>query len=138
MTLTTVFRGAARASRVCRAMPTLLMQQVRTNTQRAPSGPNPLDAPTLEAVKQQWKKARFAKDADTAAGILTDLQYAQKTKAQANQKPPSVIKMIQKGIKKRTDAARQFRAAKPEPREDLAEKEERQIELLRSFLPKEE
>lgn len=49
-----------------------------------------------------------------------------------------MIKMIQKGIKKRTDAARAFRNAKPEPRPDLAEKEERQIELLRSFLPKEE
>ena len=67
MTLSTVFRGVARVPRVCRTMPTLPMQQVRTNTQRAPSGPNPLDAPTLEAVKQQWKKARFAKDADTAA-----------------------------------------------------------------------
>lgn len=70
-------------------------------------------------------------------GILTDLQYAEKTKKQANQKPPSVIKMIQKGIKKRTDAANTFRNAKPEPRPDLAEKEEEQIRLLQSFLPKE-
>lgn len=48
-----------------------------------------------------------------------------------------MIKMLQKGIKKRTDAAKVFRAAKPEPRADLAEKEEREIELLQSLLPKE-
>lgn len=29
-------------------------------------GPNPLDAPTLEIVKAQWKKARLAKDSDKA------------------------------------------------------------------------
>lgn len=72
----------------------------------------------------------------TWQGILTDLQYAHKTKAQPNQKPPSIIKMLQKGIKKRTDAARVFRNAKPEPRVDLAEKEEREIALLNEFLPK--
>ena len=72
----------------------------------------------------------------TWQGILADLQYAHKTKAQPNQKPPSIIKMLQKGIKKRTDAARVFRNAKPEPRMDLAEKEEREIALLNEFLPK--
>lgn len=56
-------------------------------------------------------------------------------KQQPNQKPPSVIKMIQKGIKRRADAAQKFRTAKPEPRMDLAEKEEREISLLRGFLP---
>ncbi|WFD18305.1 hypothetical protein MCAP1_000506 [Malassezia caprae] len=106
---------------------------------RAPSGPNPLDEPTLALVKQHWKQARLAKDSDRATllgGILTDLQYAQKTKAQPNQKPPSIIKMLQKGIKKRTDAAKVFRNAKPEPRADLAEKEEREIAILQEFLPK--
>ncbi|SHO76290.1 Uncharacterized protein MSYG_0628 [Malassezia sympodialis ATCC 42132] len=106
---------------------------------RAPNGPNPLDEPTLALVKQHWKQARLAKDSDRATllgGILTDLQYAQKTKAQPNQKPPSIIKMLQKGIKKRTDAAKVFRNAKPEPRVDLAEKEEREIAILQEFLPK--
>lgn len=118
---------------------------------RPPPGPNPLDEPTLAAVRQQWKQARLKKDADMATllgvrttaeptnhhqGILTDLQYAQKTKLQPNQKPPSIIKMLQKGIKKRTDAAKVFRNAKPEPRVDLAEKEERESEILASFLPK--
>ena len=59
-----------------RASTSLVFQQVRLNSNRAPSGPNPHDAPTLEAVKQQWKKARFAKDADTATVLgvrnLTD------------------------------------------------------------------
>lgn len=114
---------------------------------RAPNGPNPLDEPTLALVKQHWKQARLAKDSERATllgvrthslqkAILTDLQYAQKTKAQPNQKPPSIIKMLQKGIKKRTDAAKVFRHAKPEPRVDLAEKEEREIAILQEFLPK--
>lgn len=114
---------------------------------RPAPGPHPKEGEVLDELKQRWKKARFAKDADTATvlgvrfcltdqGILTDLQYAHKTKPQANQKPPSVIKMLQKGIKKRTDAAKVFRNAKPEPRADLAEKEEREIELLQSLLPK--
>ncbi|WFC97991.1 hypothetical protein MYAM1_000712 [Malassezia yamatoensis] len=118
-----------------------VFQQLRLNTTAANSAANPQDGPTLDTVKQQWKKARFAKDTETATvlgGILTDLQYAQKTKAQANQKPPSIIKMIQKGIKKRADAARAYRQAKPEPRTDLAEKEERQIKLLEAFLPERE
>ncbi|WFD42075.1 hypothetical protein MPSI1_000713 [Malassezia psittaci] len=118
-----------------------VFQQLRLNTNAASNAANPLDGPTLDTVKQQWKKARFAKDTETATvlgGILTDLQYAQKTKAQANQKPPSIIKMIQKGIKKRADAARAYRQAKPEPRADLAEKEERQIKLLETFLPERE
>ena len=69
-------------------------------------------------------------------GILTDLQYAQKTKMQPNQKPPSIIKMLQKGIKKRTDAAKVFRNAKPAPRVDLAEKEEHEVSILQDLLPK--
>ena len=44
--------------------------------------------------------------------------------------------MLQKGIKKRTDAAKVFRNAKPEPRVDLAETEEREIASLQEFLPK--
>lgn len=55
---------------------------------------------------------------------------------QPNQKPPSVIKMLVKGIKKRTDAAKVFRSAKPQPRVDLAEKEEKEIALLQELLPK--
>lgn len=39
---------------------------VRMSSNRAPSGPNPLDAPTLAALKQRWKQARLAKDANTA------------------------------------------------------------------------
>ena len=43
---------------------------------RPPSGPNPLDEPTLANVKQKWKQARLAKDSELATllgGILTDL-----------------------------------------------------------------
>ena len=106
---------------------------------RPPSGPNPLDEPTLTNVKQKWKQARLVKDSELATllgGILTDLQYAQKTKMQPNQKPPSIIKMLQKGIKKRTDAAKVFRQAKPAPRVDLAEKEEHEVRILQDLLPK--
>lgn len=106
---------------------------------RPPPGPNPLDEPTLANVKQKWKQARLAKDSELATllgGILTDLQYAQKTKMQPNQKPPSIIKMLQKGIKKRTDAAKVFRNAKPAPRVDLAEKEEHEVRILQDLLPK--
>ncbi|PKI83255.1 hypothetical protein MVES1_003119 [Malassezia vespertilionis] len=97
------------------------------------------DEAILAHVKQRWKQARLAKDAQTATvlgGILTDLQYAGKAKQQANQKPPSIVKMLQKGIKKRTDAAKVFRNATPQPRMDLAEKEEGEIALLQELLPK--
>lgn len=41
---------------------------------RAPSGPNPLDEPTLALVKQHWKQARLAKDSDRATllGVRTE------------------------------------------------------------------
>ena len=44
--------------------------------------------------------------------------------------------MLQKGIKKRTDAAKVFRQAKPAPRVDLAEKEEHEVRILQDLLPK--
>ena len=44
--------------------------------------------------------------------------------------------MLQKGIKKRTDAAEVFRNAKPAPRLDLAEKEEHEVSILQDLLPK--
>ncbi|WFD29627.1 hypothetical protein MSPP1_000637 [Malassezia sp. CBS 17886] len=134
--------------RAVRAPPQLCVTQPRRlpargaarmySAARAPGGANPQDEPTLAAVKQRWKQARLAKDSDTATllgGILTDLQYAEKTKSQPNQKPPSIIKMLQKGIKKRTDAAKMYRNAKPQPRIDLAEKEERQVSLLQELFP---
>ncbi|WFD35613.1 hypothetical protein MCUN1_002471 [Malassezia cuniculi] len=134
--------AAARTLPAARIHAASVANAVRMSSQnsRPAPGPNPKDDEVLAQVKQSWKKARFAKDSDTAnvlGGILNDLQYTQKMKQQPNQKPPSVIKTLQKNIKKRTDAAKVYRAAKPEPRIDLAEKEEREIALLQSFLPKE-
>ena len=44
-----------------------------------------------------------------------------------------ILKIIQKSVKQREDAARQYREAE---RPDLYEKEEREAELLKSYLPK--
>lgn len=44
-----------------------------------------------------------------------------------------ILKIIQKSVKQREDAARQYREAE---RPDLYKKEEREAELLKSYLPK--
>lgn len=41
---------------------------------------------------------------------------------------------MQRAISKRQDSARQFRAAVP-PREDLAEKEDQEVDIIKAFLP---
>lgn len=45
-----------------------------------------------------------------------------------------MVSIVQKAVAKRQESARQFRAAKP-PREDLAEKEDREASLIKAFLP---
>lgn len=45
-----------------------------------------------------------------------------------------MISIIKKSISRRNEASLQFRSAKP-PREDLADKEDQEIQLLSKFLP---
>ena len=70
-------------------------------------------------------------------GLLSEFQYAEKQVQGGSGKAPSLISILQKAISKREEAASQYRSAKPAPREDLAAKEEEQVELIKQYLPKE-
>lgn len=64
-------------------------------------------------------------------GLLSDYQYA--TKGASNPETVEFAGILQKAISKRQESWRQFRAAK---REDLAEKEDREILLIQELLPR--
>lgn len=80
-----------------------------------------------------------AKDSSTSAtlrGLLSDFQYAEKNVLISGGKanPPSLVSVLQKAVASRQEAAQQYRSAKAE---DRATKEEEQMKLIQSFLPKE-
>ncbi|UZJ54749.1 hypothetical protein CBS101457_004069 [Exobasidium rhododendri] len=85
-------------------------------------------------IKSQLKDAMRAKDSFTSTvlrSLLSEQQYAAKA---GNEKAAEYGNIIQKAISKRQESSRQFRAAKP-AREDLAEKEDREIGIIEKFLP---
>jgi uncharacterized protein YqeY len=62
---------------------------------------------------------------------LSEQQYAEKSGNSNGADFPSIL---QKAVAKRQESSRQFRAAKP-AREDLAEKEDREIGIIEKLLP---
>ncbi|KDN47553.1 GatB/YqeY domain-containing protein [Tilletiaria anomala UBC 951] len=100
------------------------------------------DADLLALLKSELKNSMKAKDANASGvfrALLSEFQYAEKQASASDSKSPqpSIISILQKAVTKRQEAAAQYRAAKPSPREDLAAKEDEQIELIKKFLPKE-
>lgn len=80
-----------------------------------------------------------AKDSSTSAtlrGLLSDFQYAEKNVLISGGKAnaPSLVSVLQKAVASRQEAAQQYRTAKAD---DRATKEEDQMRLIQSFLPKE-
>ena len=92
----------------------------------------------MKRIKDDLKNAMRSKDnfASTVfRSLLSEQQYAQKAQQMgAGKTTTTLISIIQKAIAKRQDSAKQFRAANPS-REDLAEKEDKEANLIKKFLP---
>ncbi|KAI9199504.1 Yqey-like protein-domain-containing protein [Polychytrium aggregatum] len=91
------------------------------------------DADLKATLKEDLKKAMRSGDKTRTVAIksiLSDITYAEKAGTDV---VPSVSTLIQRSVKKRQDAAEQYRAA---DRADLAEKEEYEISVLKDYLPK--
>ena len=92
----------------------------------------------MKRIKDDLKNAMRSKDnfASTVfRSLLSEQQYAQKAQQMgAGKTTTTLISIIQKAIAKRQDSAKQFRAANP-AREDLAEKEDKEADLIKKFLP---
>lgn len=89
----------------------------------------------MKRIKDDLKNAMRSKDQFASTvfrSLLSEQQYAEKSQTMKN--ASSMISIIQKALSKRKESAKQFRAANPS-REDLAEKEDREAELIRKFLP---
>jgi len=88
----------------------------------------------IDQIKQDTKEAMKAKDAFTR-DTLRSLQAAIKQEVIDNKVEASddvVLKIIQRLIKQRNDAANQYKDA---GREDLYEKETKEATILKAYLP---
>ncbi|RXJ97486.1 glutamyl-tRNA amidotransferase [Malaciobacter molluscorum] len=88
-----------------------------------------------EQLKNDLKDAMKAKDLvkrDSIRAINTMIKQIEvdERKELTNE---DILKLIQKGIKQREEAAEQYKAAS---REDLVEKEMQQVEVFKEYLPK--
>ncbi|PWN31205.1 GatB/YqeY domain-containing protein [Meira miltonrushii] len=92
----------------------------------------------MKRIKDDLKNAMRSKDSFASTvfrSLLSEQQYAQKSQQTNGGKiASSMISIIQKALAKRQESAKQFRAANPS-REDLAEKEDKEADLIRKFLP---
>ncbi|KAK0523723.1 hypothetical protein OC834_001496 [Tilletia horrida] len=94
------------------------------------------DADLLASIKTQLKESMRAKDSSRSTvlrSLLSDFEYAKKQPNAGGEASLSAV--LQKAVARRTDAAAQFRAATPSPREDLAEKEDAEAKIIQAFLP---
>jgi uncharacterized protein len=96
----------------------------------------------MKRIKDDLKNAMRSKDSFASTvfrSLLSEQQYAQKAQqisnnSSKNSTTSTMISIIQKALAKRQESAKQFRAANPS-REDLAEKEDKEADLIRKFLP---
>jgi uncharacterized protein YqeY len=89
-----------------------------------------------QTIQDEIKKAMLAKDADrlgTLRLLKSALGYAQIDKKTDALSDTDVVSVIQKEIKKRRDSVEQYQAG---GRPELAEKEQKEITVLETFLPK--
>ena len=91
----------------------MLEKRVMEEMKVAMKAKNQVALTTLRAIKSEILKSK------TEAGA-TELTEADE------------LKMVQKMVKQRQDSAKEYRAA---GREDLAEKEDKEVEILAAFLP---
>lgn len=89
----------------------------------------------VEKLQQEIKAAMLARDADrlsTLRLLKSAIGYAQIEKKIEPLPDPEALAVVQREVKKRRDSIEQFRTG---GRSDLADKEEREIAVLESFLP---
>ena len=88
-----------------------------------------------ERIQQELKAAMLAKDAERLSALRllkSALGYAQIERKTEQLPDADVVAIIQKEVKKRRDSVEQFtKGGRPE----LAEKENKEIAVLESFLP---
>ena len=88
-----------------------------------------------ERIQQELKAAMLARDAERLAALRmlkSALGYAQIERQTENLPDAEVVAIVQKEVKKRRDSVEQFtKGGRPE----LAEKENKEITVLESFLP---
>ena len=91
--------------------------------------------PLMDKIDRDMKQAMLARDADRL-GVLRFLKSAVKYVAidkSGAMNDAEVTQVIQKQIKQRRESIQQFAAA---GRKDLAAKEEKELAILESYLPK--
>ncbi|KAK4056722.1 hypothetical protein OIO90_002274 [Microbotryomycetes sp. JL221] len=74
-------------------------------------------------------RARNTFAVQTIKSVLADIQTQTKLPS-----PPSELKILTKSISQRQDAAKVFSSANP-PRQDLADQNLKEVELLQQFVP---
>lgn len=87
----------------------------------------------LDATLKEAMKARDQVKVDTIRGIKSAVKYKEVEGGEARVLPDDeIIKVVTTLVKQRKEAAEQFKAGN---RPDLAEKEERELAILQTFLP---
>ena len=89
---------------------------------------------TVSDIEEELKKARLARDAerrDALSLILSSLRSAEK-ELQRPLSEDEELQVLQRERKKRVEAAAEFTKA---GREELAEKEESELDVLEEFMP---
>jgi uncharacterized protein YqeY len=87
-------------------------------------------------LSQELKTAMLAKEADrlsTLRLLKSAVGYAQLERKTEDLSEPDFVVVLQKEVKKRRDAIEQFEKG---GRQELADKEKREISILETFLPK--
>ncbi|KAE8227661.1 hypothetical protein CF326_g7436 [Tilletia indica] len=133
-------RSAAASSLAARtALPSIANVSFARRTFSASARTQNDDAALLDSIKSKLKDSMRAKDSTSSTvlrSLLSEYQYAQKQpNATSGSSTASLSTVLQKALAKRTEAAAQFRAATPSPREDLAEKEDAEAKIIKAFLP---
>lgn len=93
---------------------------------------------TKQELKEELKKAMLAKDmakTSTLRMVISALGYYEINKGGANYEatPEDVEAVLQKEVKQRRDSIEQFKAG---GRDDLVEKETKELDMLSAYLPK--
>jgi len=88
-----------------------------------------------DRLKQDLKDAMKAKDTNKRDAIraITTMIKQVEVDQRVSLNDDEVVKLIQKGVKQREDAIEQFKAGN---RDDLVKKEQYQIDIFSSYLPK--
>src|SRR6476469_6463105 len=92
--------------------------------------------PLFEQISQKIKSAMLARESDrlsTLRLLRSAIGYVQIEKKNENLSDGEIIGIVQKEVKKRRDSIEQYEKG---GRHELAEKENKEIPVLESFLPK--